>query len=228
MTTALVKDMDLKEAKASIARIEKGIAMDLAMDSKIGQLILDLDDRGGWMTFENDDSSRRYKNVTACLIREIEPKLDIQARQIRRYLDAAQAHFQLFGAEIEGNVQIIVDPKLKRPAIPERTTRELVRLNDQPEKQRKAWDKLMEITDGKPTAKVAAQVVDTFTGDYQQKKKKREVVQDPKLRKVALRLISSMDSNITYAEESNAPAWIIEGLARVRSSLESWHDRIKA
>lgn len=229
MTDIIPHPMDLKDAKILIARIEKGIAMGWAMDSAIGQMIMDLDERGGWETFENDDGSRRYKSVAKCLINEISAKLDIQKRQVKRYLAAARAEVQIFGKVIEGEIQVIVDPRLKRPALPERTTRELARLNDDPEKQRKAWERIMQITDGRPIAKVAQQVVDTMTGVYQKKKKarKRDVVQDPELKKIALMLESSMDDHIRLAEEKKAPEWVIKKLAQARVVLDQWATLIK-
>lgn len=230
MTTAIVKDMTLEEADASIRKIEKAIVMDRAMDSRIGIEIWDLDERGGWMRYENDDGTRRFKDVTACLIASIEAKLDIQPHQVKRYLRAATAELQLFGREIDGQRQLLVDPRLKRPALPERTVRELARLNDWPDKQKKAWERIMEITDGKPTAKVAQGVVDTFDGTYQKRKAARslEVVQDPKQKKIALLLAGSMDDHIRLAEEKQAPKWVVDALYAARKKCEKWAELIKS
>lgn len=229
MTAIIPHPMDLKDAKVSIGKIEKGILLGRAMYSRIGVEIMDLDERGGWERFENDDGSCRYKNVIKCLVNEISGQVDIQKRQITRYLQAARAETQLFGKVIDGEIQVIVDPRLKRPALPERTTRELARLNDDPKKQKQAWERLMEITDGRPVAKVAQQVVDTLTGVYQKKKvaRKRDVVQDPALKKVALMLVSSLDDDIRLAEEKKAPEWVIKKMAQTRVVLDQWANLIK-
>lgn len=230
MTTAIVKDMTLQEADASIEKIEKAIFLGRAMESRIGVEILDLDERGGWMRYENDDGTRRFRDVEACLLGKLSDKLDVQPAQIRRYQRAATAELQLFGRDIDGQVQIVVDPRLKRPALPERTVRELARLNDWPDKQKQAWERIMEITDGRPTAKVARGVVDTLDGTYQKRKRAKslDVVQDPAQKKVALMLAGSMDDHIRLAEEKSAPPWVINALYEARKKCEKWAELIKS
>lgn len=227
MTTALAMSMNLKEAKASIARIEKGVTMAGAMDSKIGLLILDLYDRGGWMLFENDDGTRRYKDVAACLVNEMSAKLAVEPGQIKRYMRAATTELQLFGRDADDHLKIAADPRLKSLALPERTVRELARLNDKPDQQKKAWERLMEITDGKPTAKVTRQVVDTFTGDHQKRKARKAVIYDAGLKKITLLLLGSVDEDVALAEVKKAPDWVLDKFYATRRALLKWQDMIK-
>lgn len=227
MTTALAMTMNLKEAKESIGRIEKGVTMAGAMDSKIGLLILDLYDRGGWMLFENDDGTRRYKDVTACLVSEMSAKMAVEPGQIKRYMRAATTELQLFGRDADDHLKIAADPRLKSLALPERTVRELGKLNDWPDKQKQAWEKLMQITEGRPTARVARQVVDTLTGNYKKRKARKEVIYDAGLKKITLLLLGSVDEDVALAEDKKAPDWVLDKFYATRRALLKWQGMIK-
>lgn len=227
MTTALTTSMNLEEAKASISRIEKGVTMAGAMDSKIGLLILDLYDRGGWMLFENDDGTQRYKNVATCLVSEMSGKLAVEPGQIKRYMRAATTELQLFGRDADDHLKIAADPRLRSLALPERTVREFARLNDWPDKQKKAWERLMDVTAGRPTAKVARQVVDTFTGDYKKRKARKAVIYDASLKKIALLLVGSVDEDVALAEDKKAPDWVLDKFYATRRALLKWQDMIQ-
>lgn len=228
MTTDLATSMTMEMVQKEIQGIEKGIIFNRASASWLGLKIVDLDERMGWVLFKNDDGTPRYSSVVRCLVSELSDKLDVTPEQIRRYIRHAQMELQLFGRDVEGDVKIIMDPRFKRPALPERTGRELARLNKWPDKQQAAWDKLMEATDGRPTAKVAKKVVDTFDGTFQRKRsERREVIHDPQLKKVALMLIGSVDDHIRLAEEKKAPSWVVSKLVEARKSIEKWKNMIR-
>lgn len=220
--TTTIPDMELKEAQETLKRIEKGLFMERAMDSKIGLVILDFDERGGWSRFQNDDGTQRYKNVFKCLGSELSSKLDVGARQVRRLVAAAVAERQLFGETLDSSV-VTID---HRPALPERTLRELARLNDWPDKQRSAWDRLMEMTSGQPIAKVAHSVVDTFTGDYQkrrdEKKARESRTKDPDMKKITQLLLHTLDADLKLCEDKSAPEYVLKKMQAAIKALEEW------
>ncbi len=223
--TTTIPDMNLDEARETLERIEKGLFMERAMDSKIGLVILDFDERGGWCRFQNDDGTQRYKNVFQCLRSELSSKLDVGARQVRRLVAAAVAERQLFGETLDSDA-VLVEPTMKRPALPERTLRELARLNDWPDKQKKAWERVMEMADGNPIAKVARQVVDTFTGDYQrrrdEKKARNERTKDPDMKKITQLLLLQLDADLKLCEDKSAPEYVLKKMQAAVKALEEW------
>jgi len=228
-----MSDMTIEEAKQSITRIGKGLLMERAMESKIGAVLLDFENRGGWRAYENDDGSQRYDDAWKCLRAELPRQVDVGERQVRRLVAAAVAEGNIFGESIEmdrpdkGSL-FPYDTMMKRPALPERTLRELARLNDSPADQKKAFAKVMEATNGNPTAKVAAQVVDTFTGDFQRNKaaNKRERVQDAKLRVRVGLLVAAMESNLRLLGDSDAPDWVKAPMEKATAVVEEWYELI--
>jgi hypothetical protein len=223
--------MDPKEARATIKRLGKGMVMERAMESRLGAVMVEFDRRRGWETFEDDDGCTRYGSCAQCLRSELAGTMNVDPRTIRRLFAAGRAEQNLFGPEIDQDKPEVgaYDEKLKRPALPERTLRELARLNEEPVKQREAFERLMRMTNGNPTSKIASEVVDAITGDGKRKKdaKKREIVHDAQLKKRMMALYATQESNLRLLIDSDAPDWVVKPQERVLDILDEWLDLIK-
>lgn len=230
----MLDQMDPKEARATIKRLGRGMVMERAMESRLGAVMVDFDRRKGWETFEDDDGCTRYGSCSQCLRSELAGVMNVDPRTIRRLIAAGRAEQNLFGPAIDQDRPEVgaYDEKLKRPALPERTLRELARLNEEPEKQREAFERLMRMTSGNPTSKIASQVVDAITGDDKRKREKkkqdqREIVHDAQLKKRIMSLYAVQELNLKLLLDSDAPEWVVKPQERVIDVLDEWLDLIK-
>lgn len=227
----MLDQMDPKEARATIKRLGRGMVMERAMESRLGAVMVEFDQRKGWETFEDDDGCTRYGSCSQCLRSELAGVMNVDPRTIRRLIAAGRAEQNLFGPAIDQDKPEVgaYDEKLKRPALPERTLRELARLNEEPQKQREAFERLMRMTNGNPTSKIASQVVDAITGDDKRKReaKKREIVHDANLKKRVMSLYAAQKSNLRLLMDSGAPDWVVKPQERVIEILDEWLDLIK-
>lgn len=211
---------DLQEAKGLLGRIDKGIILGGIMASTIGEAVLEFENRRFWALYENDDGTQRYKSCAECFKHELASDVKLGDRQIRRLISHAKAERNLFGRQLE--------LKKGRKALPERVGRELAKLNDEPDEQKKAFERLLALTNGKLIPKVAKKVVAAFTGEPKAEKKIEEIVEDPGMKRWILRIKAVMDGHIRVLEdEADAPEYVLKKFQAAAKALERWDAHVK-
>lgn len=216
--TDLGTEINIKEAKGLLGRIDKGIILGGIMASTIGEAVLEFENRRFWSLYENDDGTQRYKSCAECFKHELTSDVKLGDRQIRRLISHAKAERNLFGRQLE--------LKKGRKALPERVGREFAKLNDSPDEQKKAFGRLLALTNGKLIPKVAKKVVAKFVKTPE--KKIEEIVEDPGMKRWILRIKAVMDGHIRVLEdEADAPEYVLKKFQAAAKALERWDAHVK-
>lgn len=233
MTTEVVRRtvtacISVESAEDMCDRIRKGMVHHAATFAMLAEIILELDESGGWKLYEDDEGKQRYRDVWACLDDRVLRDLGSSKAVVKHYRRCAYAVAQLFGNLSSGvhagtlPHSFPTDPQLKYPAMPEKAIRQLARLNDFPKDQRRAFDLAMQASNGRLTEKgVAIQVSRLLPSEPE------EELSGAELRKWVGRLLGSFESNLkAMQEEERMPKKIVTKTKNLIKVMNTLYERI--
>ena len=236
MTTEIVRRtvtscLDIESADLMCDRIRNGLIHHAATYLMLAELVLEMDESGAWKMYEDHEGKRQYRDVWNCLEVKVLQPLSMSKPVVITMRRAALAFVQVFGQRDMAEIRtawpkLPWDEKLDRPVLSMRAMLKLAQLNDEPEKQARAFRLAVQASDGKLTEKAVAIQVARLLPDSEDTE---EEITDENLRQWVGRILASFESSLKAMEdESRMPKKIVTKTKGLIKAMNKLYERIKA